>query len=295
MAVSRIRGSTGLKNRRWMGPPRTPGPLGINDAADPSVLACLGDTPGPLGVQDSADPTSLSRHPGDSFWIGDATAVLSPICLPPVGLKPFSTTYAIPRPSSTNPPRISDTDIAKEATTLAVEPAVIYAVSKVESGGTTGFDDQGRPKILFEALWFNRFTEGRYDKSHPHLSQASWTGARRYYSIDQWTRLTEAFALNAEAALKSASWGKFQVMGFNHNGFDDVFTFCDAMFVSEAGHLRSFVAFCTDNKLVQYLRSKDWAKFALGYNGPAYKENKYDEKMESAYNEYKRSKGSSEN
>ena len=37
-------------------PPRTPGPLGINDQSDPNVTALLGDTPGPVGLLDGADP-----------------------------------------------------------------------------------------------------------------------------------------------------------------------------------------------------------------------------------------------
>jgi hypothetical protein len=34
---------------------RTPGPLGLNDQADPNRTTMLGDTPGPLGVNDLAD------------------------------------------------------------------------------------------------------------------------------------------------------------------------------------------------------------------------------------------------
>ena len=34
--------------------PRSPGALGVNDAADPTVLDVLGDTPGPLGIADLA-------------------------------------------------------------------------------------------------------------------------------------------------------------------------------------------------------------------------------------------------
>ena len=34
-------------------PPRTPGPLGRNDAADPNIAAAPGDTPRPLGVYDA--------------------------------------------------------------------------------------------------------------------------------------------------------------------------------------------------------------------------------------------------
>jgi len=211
--------------------------------------------------------------------------MVSPICVPVV-VKPSKVAYSIPQPKSASPPLISDSDIEKAATLLGVEPAAIYAVSKVESGGKTGFDDKGRPKILFEARWFHKFTSGKYDKSDPRLSQATWAGAKKYYGEDQWTRLAEAFALDAEAALKSASWGKFQIMGFNHNGFADVFEFCDAMFVSEREHLQSFLAYCNDNDLVQFLKSKNWAKFAQGYNGTGYKDNKYDDLLEQAYNEY---------
>ena len=38
-------------------PARTPGPLGVNDQADPSRCTALGDTPGPTGVRDGGDPT----------------------------------------------------------------------------------------------------------------------------------------------------------------------------------------------------------------------------------------------
>ena len=38
-------------------PARTPGCLGVNDAADPRALARLGDTPGCAGVRDHGDPT----------------------------------------------------------------------------------------------------------------------------------------------------------------------------------------------------------------------------------------------
>jgi hypothetical protein len=35
-------------------PARTPGTLGVRDAAEPGALAKLGDTPGPLGWNDGA-------------------------------------------------------------------------------------------------------------------------------------------------------------------------------------------------------------------------------------------------
>lgn len=52
--MSRFPGPQNLDRSLGLVPPRTPGPLGVNDAADPSAHAHPGDTPGPLGVNDGA-------------------------------------------------------------------------------------------------------------------------------------------------------------------------------------------------------------------------------------------------
>lgn len=57
--MSRIQGPIGLDP--LSASPRTPGPLGHNDAADPNMpKTILWDTPGPLGICDHADPTYLA-------------------------------------------------------------------------------------------------------------------------------------------------------------------------------------------------------------------------------------------
>lgn len=44
-------------------PARTPGPLGINDAADPNCASQIGDTPGPLGINDhAAQPANTEAY-----------------------------------------------------------------------------------------------------------------------------------------------------------------------------------------------------------------------------------------
>ena len=40
--------------------PRTPGPLGSDDGADPQVISHRGDSPGPLGVNDHANDTTFA-------------------------------------------------------------------------------------------------------------------------------------------------------------------------------------------------------------------------------------------
>ena len=42
---------------------RTPGTLGVRDAAEPFASAELGDTPGPLGVNDGAERQASGEQP----------------------------------------------------------------------------------------------------------------------------------------------------------------------------------------------------------------------------------------
>ena len=56
MANSTVPGPAGITPRP-LAAPRTPGPLGRNDAGDPNVTALQGDTPGPVGANDHGDPT----------------------------------------------------------------------------------------------------------------------------------------------------------------------------------------------------------------------------------------------
>src|SRR5687767_12804435 len=60
MAGSRIPGPTHYNPFSKLLPSRTPGPLGRNDAADPTAPSRPGDTFGPLGVKDYAEPMGNS-------------------------------------------------------------------------------------------------------------------------------------------------------------------------------------------------------------------------------------------
>ncbi|WP_339703311.1 N-acetylmuramidase domain-containing protein [Algoriphagus aquimarinus] len=88
-----------------------------------------------------------------------------------------------------------------------------------------------------------------------------------------------------EAALSSASWGSYQVMGFHAIplGYPSVQQFVDEMYKHERNHLEVFGRYILKNDCLAYLQSKNWAKFAECYNGSGYAQNKYDEKMAKAY------------
>lgn len=180
---------------------------------------------------------------------------------------------------------ITEADYQREAKRLGCDVAAIKAVAAVESSGD-GFLSSGDPKILFEAHVFDRLTGGRYRKSHPNISSARWD--KSLYGpggAHQHKRLQQAVALDRNAALQSASWGKFQVMGFNWElvGRRSLQAFINAQYLSEAEHLRDFVGYVIARGLADELQRKDWPGFALGYNGAGYAANRYDEKMAAAY------------
>lgn len=176
---------------------------------------------------------------------------------------------------------LDDKAIKDAASAIGCAVAAIRAVIDVESQG--GFLPDGRPKILFERHYFSRLTSRRHDSTHPDISHPTWGGylggAREY------GRLTRAMELDRDAALRSASWGAFQIMGDNHAlcGFASAGAFAEAMVSGAPAQLRAFVSFIRNTGLAGALIRADWAAFARGYNGPAYKANKYDEKLAAAY------------
>lgn len=185
--------------------------------------------------------------------------------------------------------RLVPGDIEAAATGLGVEPSVVHAVCDVESAGA-GFLPDGRPKLLFEAHAFWLATHGRYGQSN--ISTSSWD--RSTYGAagaHQYDRLAAAIALDRGAALRSASWGAFQIMGSNYGqcGFASIEGFVTAMMVGERQHLDAFAEFVRRNHLDTPLQAMPprFADFARGYNGPGYAANGYDIKLAAAWRKWR--------
>lgn len=192
-----------------------------------------------------------------------------------------------------NPPRITKSDIIEAAKRINVEPAMIKAISDIESRG--GFNSDNTPKILFERhkfyqsltaiKWFT--VRNNFASRFPDICSPS-TGA--YNSRPQYEKLKIAATLNWDSAHESCSWGAFQIMGYHWQslGYASIMEFVMLMYISEANHLEALCRFIKYNNLDKPLRNKDWAAFAKGYNGSAYKKNQYDTKLANAYNKAKR-------
>jgi len=176
---------------------------------------------------------------------------------------------------------MTPTAIAAAARDLECDEAAIHAVIEIESKG--GFDTAKRPRILFERHYFHRLTGGQFDADAPDISHRRWGGYGR--SGAQYRRLERAIDLDREAALRSASWGAFQIMGDNYSacGFAGIEEFIAAMVTNEDAHLAAFVAFLKSERLDRPLRDHDWARFARGYNGPAFRKHRYDERLAAAW------------
>lgn len=178
----------------------------------------------------------------------------------------------------------TDEGYAAAAWLLLAETRAMKAIATIEAGPQGAFLPDGRPVVLFERHIFHRLTDGRFD-SHPAISNATPGG---YGQSGAWQheRLASAAVLDRESALKSASWGLFQIMGFNHAeaGFPELQRFVNAMYRSADDHLRALVLFLrNDARLVDAIRGKNWIVFARLYNGPGFAEHRYDQRIADAY------------
>lgn len=201
------------------------------------------------------------------------------------------------------------------------------------------------PAILYERHYFHRLTNGTHDKTDPDVSwkvgylskkhkdtslmgmsnaqvhetlkdkkQREYTHDNRVDEDDVYSsyasaylRLLKAYRLDKNAALKSCSWGKFQIMGENFALCDatSVASFVKTMCSGEQGQIKLLVGFIQNKPSVsikdksekvighkkslhQAVKDKDWHMIAYNYNGPNYAADGYHTKLEAAYEQYKK-------
>ena len=190
---------------------------------------------------------------------------------------------------------ITEDQFKDAANELGCDIAAIKAVNKVESSGG-GFLPNGDLKMLFEPHIFWKeliavgispaMIQGNNDILYP-----KWKPGAYGKESAQNDRLQRAMKINATAALKSASYGAFQILGNNYRkaGYDAVENMVKDYKVSEGNQLISFVKYLKNTGIAQHLINKDWAAFAKAYNGSGYKgkadttADDYDLKLSAAY------------
>jgi hypothetical protein len=166
---------------------------------------------------------------------------------------------------------ISEADWETAAESIECEPAVLKAISVVESGGRSSFwrlnkgDGAHIPAVLFERHFFSRLTGRRFDQSHPDISwPVGYRKKDRQGKADKkmsdgkvdaddvyddfasaYLRLIQAYRLDPNAALRACSWGKFQILGDNYSlcGSISAEEFVESMCRSELAQIRLICEF----------------------------------------------------
>ena len=172
--------------------------------------------------------------------------------------------------------------LAAAAEHVGVEPAVLWSVVVVETAGC-GFLPDRRPTILFERHIFSTRTGRRFDATHSEISGPA--GGYGQPGAHQYERLEEAIACDRPAALESASWGLGQIMGFNAGlaGFRGAEEMVSQMMRGENEQILGMASFMRASGMHVHLQSRDWTTFARRYNGPAFANNRYHEKLAAAH------------
>lgn len=174
----------------------------------------------------------------------------------------------------------------------SINPAAFQAVIEVETSGKGFIDD--KPKILVEGHIAYRLYKASGKNPEPlvgHYVYPKWTKAYYKGGIGEYQRLEALIDLvGKEIAYKSTSWGIGQILGSNHKlcGYDDVFSFVEAMYKDEETQLKAMIEFMRSSNLLRYIETDtpNWAAFARGYNGNQYKKNQYDLKLARAYRKF---------
>lgn len=181
--------------------------------------------------------------------------------------------------------RIEDVDIPRIASRINVGEDEIHAFMDVEASGS-GFDAQGRPKMLREPhVFYRNLPAGpKRDKAVSlGLAYPKWRPGK--YPADSYPDLMRAMEIDEEAALKSCSWGLGQILGENHRmvGYDTVQDMVLAFMEDEENHLEAIVSFLVSAGIDDDLRNHDWFTVARVYNGPGHAKHNYAGRMKARF------------
>lgn len=187
---------------------------------------------------------------------------------------------------------LTEEDFQIVAKGLGVEVAAIKAVVRIEAGESLqGFWAPGVPVVNYAQSLFNKYNgKGKVRK----LKDAKVPTGLSGYALKEWTSLTNARKINADAADMGTYWGMFQIGGYNYKlcGCNSVEEMVEKICDSEYSQLEMFAVFIRNAGMLEALKKKDWTAFARKYNGPSYAKRGYHTRMAKEYANFKSKEGS---
>ena len=174
-------------------------------------------------------------------------------------------------------PSPTQADYDDAAAIAGVAPVWLQTIAQIESL-QTALSAAGQPIIRIEPHWWKKLAPeeaGAVDELKP-LNPSDQ--ARR------WANFERLHALNPDAATRCSSFGCSQIMGFNHEicGFKNPGLFLQAMKRGARPQLIAtarFISHPRNERLRKAMLAGDVHAVAHHYNGPKYRQNKYDEKL----------------
>jgi len=195
---------------------------------------------------------------------------------------------------------VLDSELAPQVVAAAhangIDPAALLAVVEVESSGQPFERADGiTPCFLLERhIFYKQLSQRAPEKLSSAVAQGlaheGWRRSTQYRdqktSAGRLALLARARVIDPECADRSCSWGLGQTMGFHAQklGFPNAISMVHH--VKEGGvpaQLDILIRTIRNMGLIGALNQHNWASFARGYNGPAYRQNNYDRKLAAAY------------
>ena len=177
---------------------------------------------------------------------------------------------------------LTNAQINDLAVNSGYEYRVLKSIIQVESGQHGFHPVTGKIIIQFEPAWFRRLCKDRAAATRRTTWQSNQVGNQ----AAEWKAFNSAFAVNADAAMKSTSIGMMQIMGFHYaeTGFKNVGDMWDFAKESEYNQVLLAIRWIkTVEPLDLAIKNKDWKKIAYYYNGANYRTFCYDSRLLLAY------------
>lgn len=185
--------------------------------------------------------------------------------------------------------KLGPADYIRASERLGWNPWLVHALSLKETKGDPWLPD-GRTRILYERHQFYRrlpdkVVRDRLAVSDRDICHSTMKSSKAANRIDRYVGgageyefLRRAVAVNREVGFACASYGQFQVMGFNAKamGYASASEFARQMQLDVNAHLESLVRFVLATpSVLQAGRKEDLTGVAVGYNGPEHAKNNY--------------------
>lgn len=185
----------------------------------------------------------------------------------------------------------------RQARDLNVPVSYLLAFIEVESNGRVFIRGTTFPKIRWEGHYFYRRLEGdaRAEAVGRRLASRDAGGIgnprdqnARYSLLHDARSLCEKYDLDPDLANECISIGLGQVMGahWRRLGYRNAAHMLDVAQEGAAAQIDMMIRYVREWGLLDALRRGDWKELAHGYNGPGYRKNRYDEKLEEAAMRY---------